>query len=69
MDPQEKLHLDIKRFLEVYRFMPAEVKAHFEAKLAGDIKNLDEKSRKLYSSLLRSAKEGKSIEDAIKDLG
>ena len=65
MNPQQKLFDDVKRFLEVYRFLPAEGKAHFEAELAGNLKNMDEPTQDLYKSLLESAKLGHSSKEAI----
>jgi len=64
-NPVEKLKGDIKRFLEVYRFLSVEGKAHFEAQMSGQIKDLDEKTKKLYTTLLQAAKDGKSIDEAI----
>lgn len=69
MDPQQKLNNDINKFLEVYRFLSAEGKAQFEAQMAGSIKNHDEKTKKLYHALLQSAKNGKSINEAIEAMG
>ena len=65
LNPQVKLQSDIKKFLDVYSVLSAEAKAQFEAKLAGEIKNQDERTKKLYRSLLSAAKEGKGIEEAI----
>jgi len=65
MHPQQKLKADIKRFLEVYYFLPSEAKAQFEAELAANTKKMDEATQKLYKSLLQSAKLGKSVEEAI----
>ena len=68
MNPETKLNKDIKKFLEVYKFLSAEGKAQFEAQMAGELKGKDQRTRKLYYSLLKSAKDGKSIQDAIKGL-
>ncbi|OGB88138.1 hypothetical protein A3J44_00970 [candidate division WOR-1 bacterium RIFCSPHIGHO2_02_FULL_45_12] len=69
MNLQQSLNGDIKKFLEVYRFLSAEGKGQFEAQMAGSIKNHDEKTKKLYQSLLQSAKDGKSISEAIEAMG
>ena len=69
MDPQEKLQQDIKRFLEVYQVLSPEGKAQFEAQMAGEVKGQDEKTKKLYYSLLQSAKDGRDIEQAIQEMG
>lgn len=68
MNPQEKLQQDIKRFLEVYQVLSAEGKAQFEAQMAGELKGKDEKTKKLYYTLLQAAKDGKGIEEAIQDM-
>ena len=68
MNPADKLQKDIKKFLEVYRFLSAEGKAQFEAQMAGELKGQDERTKELYYSLLQSAKDGKSIQEAIKRL-
>jgi len=65
MNPQEKLRQDVKRFLEVYTVLSAEGKAQFEAQMAGELKGKDEKTKKLYYTLLQAAKDGKDIEGAI----
>ena len=62
---QTKLLYDIKKFLDVYSVLSPEAKAQFEAKLAGEIKNMDERTKKLYRNLLSAAKDGKGIEEAI----
>lgn len=68
MNPADKLKKDVKKFLEVYRFLSAEGKAQFEAQMSGELKGQDERTKKLYYSLLQSAKDGKTIEEAIKQL-
>jgi flagellar hook-basal body complex protein FliE len=67
-EPQEKLKQDVKKFLEVYKVLSPEGKAQFEAQLAGSIKDLDEKTKKLYQTLLKAAKDGLSVEDAIQQM-
>ena len=69
MNPEDKLKTDIKKFLEVYKFLSAEGKAQFEAQMAGELKGRDERTKKLYYSLLQSAKDNKSIQGSIKELG
>jgi uncharacterized protein YaaR (DUF327 family) len=64
----KRLQDDIKRFLEVYKVLSAEGKAQFEAQMAGAIKNQDEKSKKLYYALLKAAKDGKDIAEAIEEM-
>ena len=62
---QKKLAKDIQKFLDVYRFLSVEAKAMAEAQLAPKLKEVDEKSRKLYLALLSAAKDGAGIEEAI----
>ena len=65
-NPIQRLYNDVKKFLEVYQVLSPEGKAQFEAQMAGAIKDLDEKTKKLYQALLQAAKDGKGIEEAIK---
>ena len=37
--------------------------------MAGEVKAKDDKTRKLYYSLLQAAKDGKDIEQAIEEMG
>ena len=67
-DYLQKLQNDIQRFLEVYKVLSPEGKAQFEAQMAGAIKDQDERTKKLYYSLLESAKDGKGIEEAIQEM-
>jgi hypothetical protein len=67
-NPQVKLLNDVKKFLEVYKVLSPEGKAQFEAQMAGSIKDQDDKTKKLYQSLLQAAKDGKSIEQAIEEM-
>jgi len=67
-DPIQRLRKDVKRFLEVYKVLSPEGKAQFEAQMAGSIKDHDEKSKKLYYALLKAARDGKGIEEAIEGM-
>ena len=69
MDPKDKLHQDIKRFFDVYKFLPSEGKAQFEAQITAQIKDKDQRTKNLYYALLKAAKNGAGVEDAIKDMG
>ena len=68
LNQTSNLHKEIKKFLDVYSVLAPEAKAQFEAKLAGEIKNLDERTKKLYRNLLSAAKDGKGIEEAIEGM-
>lgn len=68
MKPEQKLEQDVKRFLEVYRFLSAEGKAQFEAQMAGAIKKQDDRTKKLYQTLLKSAKFGLGVEEAVVEM-
>jgi len=67
-EKMNKLMGEIKRFLEVYRFLSAEGKAQFEGQMAGSIKKIDESTKKLYQTLLKAAKNGLSVDAAIKEM-
>ncbi|MFC1571162.1 hypothetical protein ACFL31_01255 [Candidatus Margulisiibacteriota bacterium] len=67
-DPSQKLKNDVKRFLEVYFFLSAEGKAQFEAQMAGSLKEVDEKTKSLYLALLKAARDGRSIDEAIAEM-
>lgn len=67
--PQQRLLKDVKRFLEVYKVLSPDGKAQFEGQMAGSIKDQDEKTKKLYHTLLQAAKDGKGIEEAIQEMG
>jgi hypothetical protein len=62
---QPNLHSDIKHFLEVYKVLSSQGKAHFEAQMAASIKKQDDRTKKLYLALLQAAKDGKETEEAI----
>ena len=68
MDPVDNLRKDIKKFLDVYKILSPEGRAQFEAQMAGAVKGQDEKTKKLYYALLQAAKDGKEIEEAIKEM-
>lgn len=69
MDSKDKLHQDIKRFFDVYKFLPSEGKAQFEAQIAAQIKDKDQRTKNLYYALLKAAKDGTAVEDAIEEMG
>ncbi len=68
MDAQDKLRRDIEKFLEVYKILSSDGKAQFEAQMAGEVKNKDEKTKKLYRALLQAARNGRGIEEAIEEM-
>jgi hypothetical protein len=61
----EKLNENIKKFLDVYRFLPSEAKAAFEAQITSHINSCDQKTKNLYAALLSSAKENLDPADTI----
>lgn len=65
MDAAVKLEQDVKKFLEVYKILSSSGKAQFEAQMAGSIKDIDDKTRKLYRALLTAAKDGCDINEAV----
>ena len=67
-DQIEKLKTDIERFLEVYKVLPPEGKAAFEAQMNSAVNKVDEKSKVLYYALLQSAKNDEEVGQAIDKL-
>lgn len=67
-DPILKLETDIKRFLEVYKVLPPEGKAAFEAQMSAAVSKVDDKTKRLYQALLQSAKDGLSVDKAIQEM-
>ncbi len=67
-NPQQRLLKDVRHFLEVYKVLSPDGKAQFEAQMAGSIKGQDEKSKKLFHTLLQAAKDGKDVEAAIQEM-
>lgn len=64
-EPQEKLRSDVNTFFEVYKVLTAEGRASFEAQMGPLLNSSDPQTKALYRSLLRSAKESLSPEEAI----
>ena len=67
-EQQLKAQFDIKKFLVTYKFLTPEARAEFEAKLQGHLKSVDEKTRKLYTTLLASAKNNDELAAAFKKM-
>jgi len=63
-----KLQGDIQKFLDVYKILSPEGKAQFEAQMAAVVKGVDVRTKRLYQSLLSSAREGRGVEEAIQQL-
>ena len=63
-----KLKDDVKRFLEVYKFLSVEGKAQFEAQMAGSTKGIDARTKKLYQALLQAAKLELGVEAALVEM-
>ncbi len=68
MNPQEKLREDIRKFLEVYKVLLPEGKAQFEAQMAKAAVDQDERTKSLYSALVKAAKDGLDIDEAILEM-
>ncbi len=63
-----RLKSEITHFFEVYSILSPEGKAAFEAQMGPMLNSSDPYTRSLYQSLLHSAKDGLSIEEAIEKL-
>lgn len=61
----EKLEKQIQKFLVIYKILVPEAKAQFEAQMNANLKNVDEKTKKLYAALLNAAKQGDNMDEAI----
>ena len=64
----EKMERSVNVFLEVYRILSPEGRAQFEAEINAKLKELDEKTRKLYLALIKAAKDGLSTDEAIEEM-
>jgi len=67
-NPQEKLEDSIKRFLDVYRILSPEARIAFEVEIEKKTRDDDDRTKKLYSSLIKAAKAGMNIEETIKEM-
>jgi hypothetical protein len=65
---EDRLLSEIKQFLEVYTFLSQEGKSQFEVQLGEHLKKTDGSTRKLYQSLLVSAREGIRPQEAVQRL-
>lgn len=65
LNPQEKLKSDVDNFFEVYKVLNAEGRAAFETQMGPLLNSSDPQTKALYHSLLRSAKDGLSPDEAI----
>lgn len=63
-----KIETTIKNFFDAFSRLSGQEKMYFLAQLDADLKNKDEKDRKLYLSLLKSAREGKTYEEAVEEM-
>ncbi len=63
-----KLMEELKQFLDVYKVLTPEGKAAFEAQMGPVLKNADPTAKIAYESMLSSAKEGLSLEEAFERL-
>lgn len=63
-----KLNTQISQFFEIYSILSPEGKAAFEGQMGPMLNSSDTHTRSLYQSLLQSAKNGLSIEEAIEKL-
>jgi len=57
---------NIEKFLVLYKILSSADKAAFEAQMTSTIRDVDEKTRLLYQSLLKSAKDNLTKEEALK---
>jgi len=68
MAETQKIEEQITKFYEAFNDLLPEEKIYFLAEIDKTLKVKSEKERKLYISLMRSAREGKTCQDAIMEL-
>jgi hypothetical protein len=65
---QLKAQYDIKKFLLTYRFLTPAARAEFEGKIQLHLNTVDEKTRKLYTTLLACAKNNEEMESVFRKM-
>jgi len=67
--PGEILDENIGKFLEVYKILSPEARIGFEIEIMKKMKAMDERTAKLYTILIRAAKDGLNIKETISRMG
>ena len=60
-----KIEENVSKFLEAFGRLGPDEKLYFLAEIDKQMKEKDEKDRKLFMSLIKAAREGMSISDTI----
>jgi hypothetical protein len=68
MDITPKIRDTIKTFFEAFNKLTGDEKIYFLVEIDKKIKTSSEADKKLYLALMKSAREGRSIEDTVKAL-
>lgn len=68
VEGMDKLKDDVRRFLEVYKVLLPEGKALFESKILASLKDMDERTKKLYAILLKASRCGLGVEETIQEM-
>ncbi len=58
----------VKEFLEAYRKLAGDEKIYFLAQIDKVLAKKDEKDRKIFLSLIKAARENKSLEEAVMEM-
>ncbi len=65
---QEKFEDEVRHFLEVYKILSPAARVNFEIEIAKKTSFMDERTKKLYSALIDSAREGYGFAEAIEKM-
>lgn len=68
MADKPKIEDNIKSFLEAFSKLGSDEKLYFLAEIEKSLKGKDGNDKKLYLTLIRAAREGKSWEEALSEL-
>jgi hypothetical protein len=68
MADTQKIEAKIKEFYDSFARLSGQEKLYFLAQFDQIVKQKDEKDRKLYLSLLKSAREGRTYEEAVNEM-
>ena len=55
----------VKKYLEVYRILSPEARVTFEVEIVKKTRDMDERTRNLYGTLIKAAKDGLDTDEAI----
>lgn len=62
------LHKNVDLFLEAYKILSPEARGTFEAEFTSKMKDMDERTKKLYMALIKAAKEEMNRDQTIEEM-